>query len=447
MENQQESASIARGFVTGISADAVVVVSALALTVIIARILGPDGRGVYFLAVLSGTFAAIIGEFGSSAAAITFASNRDKALPRLHGAMVGISAASGVIAFAILVGGEKLWTATILPGLNTEILVLVAATTPLLVYVQISSALLAGLGRVPLLALVRTISALVAPAVSLLLLWWHATPFFAILGWTVVNIASASATGVLAVRAGAGLQSASRADVKRVLSFGLKAQVGTLAHYGFLRLDVLFISGFLGTAAVGYYSLASQLAERLTLATGALYNASAAQIGGSARPVAAKLTTRVVRLTLLVLLPVTVLMGVLGIFAIPLLYGDEFRASVTPFILLLPGVLCLAVWYIVGLFLIANFKRPGLTTRIQLIGLVASVPLYLIVVNLFEMNGAAAASSGIYFFIALLGCLSFRRITGLPLNSLLPRPADLRYTWARAAGEMRTLLGKRARAT
>ena len=68
---------------------------------------------------------------------------------------------------------------------------------------------------------------------------------------------------------------------------------------------------------MGYYSLASQLAERLTLATGALYNASAAQIGGSARPVAAKLTTRVVRLTLLVLLPVTVLMGVLGIFAIP----------------------------------------------------------------------------------------------------------------------------------
>ena len=90
-----------------------------------------------------------------------------------------------MIAFAILVGGEKLWTATNLPGLNTEILVLVAATTPLLVYVQISSALLAGLGRVPLLALVRTISALVAPAVSLLLLWWHATPFFAILGWTV----------------------------------------------------------------------------------------------------------------------------------------------------------------------------------------------------------------------------------------------------------------------
>jgi len=425
----------------------VVVVSALVLTVIIARILGPDGRGVYFLAVLSGTFVALIGEFGSSAAAITFASNRDDALPRLHGAMVGICAASGVIAFVILVGGEKLWTATILPGLTTEILVLVAATTPVLVYIQISSALLAGLGRVPLLALVRTISALVAPGVSLLLLWWHSTPFFAVLAWTVVSIASACAMGVLAVRAGAGLQSAARADVRRVLGFGLKAQVGTLAHYGFLRLDVLFISGFLGTVSVGYYSLASQLAERLTLATSALYNASAAQIGGSARPVAAKLTTRVVRLTLLVLLPVTVLVGVLGTFMIPLLYGDEFRASVTPFILLLPGVLCLAVWYIVGLFLIANFKRPGLTTRIQLVGLVASVPLYLIVVNLFEMNGAAAASSAIYLFIALLGCLSFRRITGLPLSSFLPRPADLRYTWGRAVGEMRTLRGKRARAT
>jgi O-antigen/teichoic acid export membrane protein len=361
--------------------------------------------------------------------------------------MVGICAASGVIAFVILVGGEKLWTATILPGLTTEILVLVAATTPVLVYIQISSALLAGLGRVPLLALVRTISALVAPGVSLLLLWWHSTPFFAVLAWTVVSIASACAMGVLAVRAGAGLQSAARADVRRVLGFGLKAQVGTLAHYGFLRLDVLFISGFLGTASVGYYSLASQLAERLTLATSALYNASAAQIGGSARSVAAKLTTRVVRLTLLVLLPVTVLVGVLGTFMIPLLYGDEFRASVTPFILLLPGVLCLAVWYIVGLFLIANFKRPGLTTRIQLVGLVASVPLYLIVVNLFEMNGAAAASSAIYLFIALLGCLSFRRITGLPLSSFLPRPADLRYTWGRAVGEMRTLRGKRARAT
>jgi O-antigen/teichoic acid export membrane protein len=144
---------------------------------------------------------------------------------------------------------------------------------------------------------------------------------------------------------------------------------------------------------------------------------------------------------------VTLLVGGVGTFAIPFLYGDEFRASVTPFILLLPGVLCLAVWYIVGLFLIANFKRPGLTTRIQLVGLVASAPLYLIAVKLFEMDGAAAASSAIYFLMALLGCISFRRITGLPLNSFLPRPADLRYTWGRTVGEMRTFLGKRARAT
>ena len=152
-------------------------------------------------------------------------------------------------------------------------------------------------------------------------------------------------------------------------------------------------------------------------------------------------------MTLLVLLPVTVLMGVLGIFAIPLLYGDEFRASVTPFILLLPGVLCLAVWYIVGLFLIANFKRPGLTTRIQLIGLSSECPSVSHRGESFRDEWSGGSERDLLFHrAAWLSLLQKDHGTATQLFSAQAEPISAIRGLAPQV-RYRTLLGKRARAT
>ena len=67
------------------------------------------------------------------------------------------------------------------------------------------------------------------------------------------------------------------------MSFGLRGYVGTVAHQGFLRVDVFFISARSGPGQVGIYSLASVFAEQISLLGKAVYGAERAQHRGARR--------------------------------------------------------------------------------------------------------------------------------------------------------------------
>src|SRR5665648_350859 len=57
--------------------DIVTAISAIVLSVLVARGLGPENRGVFFLAFLVATLVVVIGDMGMSAATISYAANRE----------------------------------------------------------------------------------------------------------------------------------------------------------------------------------------------------------------------------------------------------------------------------------------------------------------------------------------------------------------------------------
>jgi O-antigen/teichoic acid export membrane protein len=425
--------SVARGTAYGLVADATTVVSALVVSIIVARFLGPANRGVYALALLVTTLVAIVGDMGMSTSGIVFAANRRLPLNQLHGMAAGVAVAVAVVAGTLLLSFDDWLTRTVLKGVGREELWLVAIGVAPMLYVQVVTAMLTGLGRLGILATLRTAAAVVTPVVMLAVVWASGgDPTWAVAGWLAVALLLTVPMAVLAVRALGAPVLPSVATARTVLGFGLRAWIGTISHHGYLRTDVLFISARLGPADVGQYSLSSVLAERIALVGSAVYGAGAGRVGGGDRRAAEDLVARLVRMLLLVIVPVAVLLAALSWILIPLAFGPDFRPAVVPFVLLLPGTVCLTIWYVVSLFIVAALHRPGATTVIQGTALLAGVPLYWLAVGEWGMTGAAVVSSCIYSAVLTAGVVLFRRSRSSPTAHLLPRSADVRMVWGKA---------------
>ena len=400
------------------------------MTVEVSRFCGVENRGIYFLAVLGSTMAALIGDLGLSMAALAFGAARRTATAHLHALAVAASALATAVGALAVFGLESFWTRTVLKGLDREMLVLLVLGIAPLLYSQIAGALLTGLGQIPALTRIRVGASALAPVLMLAALWpTGGSPHWAVAAWLGATVVLAAWMASTLVRQGARPARPALREAREVIGFGLRGQVGTVAHYGFLRTDVLFLSARAGPAAVGLYSLASVLAEKISIVGHALYAASASRIGGGPRDEATELTAALLRTLLLVLVPTAIVVGLVAKPFIGAVCGESFEPAATPFVLLLPGTVCLTLWYVVSLYLVAALGRPGLTTVIQASALVLSIPMYYVAVERWGMNGAAVVSSGVYGFVLVAGIAALLTFSPVRLTAIFPRGDDARLVW------------------
>ena len=208
-------------------------------------------------------------------------------------------------------------------------------------------------------------------------------------------------------------------------SFSLRGYVGTLAAQGFLRIDFFFVSAYMGPRAVGIYSQASGMAERMTTFGQAVYQSSAQRLGADPIKEATELAAALVRLLLLVMAPVAVVLAVLARPLMILLFGARFASAGEPFAILLPGIVCLTLWYVIGLYIMSSLHRPGTTTVIQGLALIVAIPLYWLAIHQWGFNGAAAVSTLVYTSVFLAGAWSLVRSPYVTPRQLIPGRADL----------------------
>lgn len=418
--------SISRGTAWGVAADLATVVSGLVVSVLIARFLGPTNRGVYFLAVLTGTLIALAADSGLSTSGLVFASKRSMDRHDLHGGAVLLSAGTALLTAVLLQALAPWLIEDILKGLDREELWLVAAAVGPLIYAQVAGSMLTGLGRLPTLSSIRIGAAVATPIVTGAALWaTDGNTTWALIAWLATAVLLAAAMAVDATAQMGAPRVPGFAAWRRMLGFGLRAHVGTISHHGFLRIDVLFISARRGPTDVGYYSLASLLAERISLIGSALYAAGASHVGAHDLRGAEQLTARMLRVLILVVVPAGILLALLAHPLVTIIFGDDFEPAVKPLVLLLPGTVCLTLWHVLSLHLVAALERPGLTTLIQGGAVLISLPAYYFAVKASGMTGAALVSSAVYTGVFLAGAWMFLHHAHLSGRALVPGRADV----------------------
>jgi O-antigen/teichoic acid export membrane protein len=425
-EPEHTPPSVPRGTYLGLRADVATVVSTLLVSVVVARALGPTERGVYFLAVLTGTLIALVGDMGMSTAGVVFGANRRVDVREIHGTALGFSLSAGAVGVVLLQVFAPWLTDHVLKGLDRSMLLLVGLGVAPLLYAQILGAVLTGLGRIAEISLVRIGVAFLLIAVTTPAVVISGDAYWGVLAWVVTNVAYAAGVAVYLVRSGGLPRAPSPASARELMGFGLRGHVGTLAQHGVLRVDVLFVSARLGPRSVGIYSLASVMAERISLLGSAVYAATARRLGSDAREEAAALAARVVRALVVVMIPAAAVLAAVATPLITLVYGSAFSAAAAPFRLLLPGTVCLTLWSVVSLYVLSSLRRPGLTTLIQVGALLVALPCYWLAVRSHGMNGAAVVSSLLYAGLFVAGSAVLVLTSRIRPADLVPGRADLR---------------------
>jgi O-antigen/teichoic acid export membrane protein len=396
-----------------------------AAVLMLARALGPTGRGtIAFITVSALVLARVAGLGVGEATAVLAAKRADRRGPLLANLvlfMLGSGLIAAVLACAVLLSAEGERPAGI--G-STELLILGAATL-VSALVEAGAAFLLGCGRLRRLALITATASWIYPL--LLGAIWIAgglTVARAALAWVVGESVRATLLLRSSVR-GVGVARPSLRLLRGSMSFGIRAWVGTLSRFLNFRIDQILMGFLASEAALGIYAVAVNASEALLYLPAATATALlpvAARAGAGER---GDQTVRAFRSAAIVTAGAMVLAAALGPLLLPLLFGDAFSPSVEPFLLLLPGAIGFTAIAVFSSGLMAS-SSPGRSSLGPVVSLVVGVALDLVLIPRFGANGAAGAASCAFLAGGLVALAAYRRHHLFGWRDLVrPRRGDL----------------------
>ena len=401
-----------------------------AAVLLLARGLGPAGRGEIAFLIVASLVLARVAALGIGEATTIFAAQRPSARAVQLWTAISFTAAGSAVASSLAGVGLLLLGPQGAAGISaTEFAVLVAATVPVAI-AEIGSAFLLGCDRIREQATITGASSWLY-ALLLAAVWAGTglTVLGAALVWAIAHALRATWVLERSVR-GIGFGRPSASLLRESIVFGIRAWVGSLARFLNFRADQVLM-GFIATESVlGVYAVSVNASEVL------LYLPSATAV--ALVPLAAR-SDPLARIDLVLrAFRSAALITAVGIFAaalvgpplLPLVFGPEFQASVTPFLWLLPGALGFTAMGVFSSALVAS-SLPGRSSLGPLISLVLGLALAVVLIPSFGASGAATAASAAFLAGGTVSLTTYRRRAEFEWSSLvLPRRGDLDVLWA-----------------
>jgi O-antigen/teichoic acid export membrane protein len=402
----------------------------LVSSVVTARWLGPDGRGLLAtLSVLTG-LSLQFGNPGLHTGNVYFVSRQPHRASQILGNTLVVSLAAGLLA-ALVSSSVALLQPGWFPGIPLGLILLTAAVLPFQFMILLYQNTLLGLNEVAAFNLFEVgnkILTLAALAAWLMLLGGGAPGAVVLFAGMAVLFGAASA-----------LYCARRVPFRPVFDRGLFAEmiryggrvyVSCLLSFLVIRSDMLLVNYFRGTAEAGVYSIAVQIADTLLLLPVTIGMILLPRVAGERDDRQEEVTARVLRHTVLMMTVLTAAAGIAVAPVVRLLYGPGFEGAILATWCLLPGVWALGLNGV----LMNHFGgrgMPPVTAMAPLLGLVLNVGMNLVVVPRFGIAGAAVTSSAAYGLMLAVSLAAFLR----------GGRVGLRRSLLVGAGEIRGLLG------
>ena len=407
--------------------------------IFLARMLGPAGKGDYYLIVLLPTTMMIILQLGLPQA-FAFYSARGETAGLVAKSFV-LTAVLSVIGFAVVFALLPVLQGTILHEIRPEPVLLAFLVLPLLLQAPLSAATVIGLQAVMWYAAVKVSQPLITTVLLVVILGALGLGVAGAIAVFVV-VAMINTIGFIfaAVRVGRTVPDPGVAPYRQLISYGLRFYPGSLSGFFSFRTDVYLIAFLLAdpSASLGYYSMAVALAEMIFLFPKAVATIFFPHVAGSHRQDADRQVASVSRVTLLV-------SGTFALILVPCAAAmiwtvlPAFGASIPPFLILLPGVVALSGATVVGGY-VTGIGRPGINSLVSVIALIVNIVANLILIPRLGIIGAAIASLVSYTLSSLLLTAVAARFSGAPFSSFwIPRLDDVRYMAATSTALIRRL--------
>ncbi len=404
------------------------VLSGAASTVIVARLTGTHGAGVYSVAVQIGALVVIGGGLGIDFGLIYFAArdrmSQSDLAPTLlwFGLAWGTLLAAGGYVIALALGGS------LLKGVGDTVILASIAAVPFMLAVRYLRYFL--LGRNQLLPF-NAVNVVLAPAwvifVAVALVLLRGGVVGAVWAYAAANVVAFAAALVL-VRAALAVPNLRRAltALRTLAAFGLRAQLSTVLQFFSYRFDLFLLNATAGLGAAGVYSVATLLAESVWYIPGAVGLVLAPRVAAGVEGDDDDVTAAICRGTTLVSVAGAVVIAALAPLLVLLLFGSAFLPAVVPLWVLLPGVVALGLDKPIASYQLGR-GRPQISLYVALLATPITIAAYVLLIPRYGIIGAAAGSTISYVATTAIEIVYLHRVSPLRFRSLvIPRRSDWR---------------------
>jgi O-antigen/teichoic acid export membrane protein len=380
--------------------------------ILVARTLGPAGKGIISYASLLLTIFTTYGNGLQNAMMYQCGRNGEKQV-LVYGASLRIIGAVMVPIWAVL------FTIGILVPSQAP-LAYIACAIPFAVYGQVAMGIFFlenDIGATIVQAAFNTFGFALATVPALL--FWHAN-ITTVLGiWAAMYFAAAVFAMIRLNRYLPAWNTLSTmATVREQAWFGLKAGSVSVADFLNLRIDIFVVGIMLDARALGIYSLAVATGEMMWQVSRPLTWTTIGRIASSEREHSIGLVTKVARNILAFELLLGIVMFAFAPAAVNIVYGKAYAESGMLVRWLLPGLILYAAHGGLGYFVMVREGRTMPVLAIQVTSVVACAAITALTLPRFGLVGAALATSITYGFCAVAKALLFMHYTGTSLRTL-----------------------------
>jgi O-antigen/teichoic acid export membrane protein len=398
------------------------------ISILVARFLGPEGKGLVYLLTTSAVVCATLASLGLGPAAIYFIGKDRKCLPSMLGNLLVVTAVMSVtISVAGLMflhyGRPDLYLQ--LPGWMWSI---VALMVPLHLMRGLLMQVLSGILRIKEINLLE-----VATIGSHLFLIVLLVAFLkgGIGGAIVATLLSESVAAlgflIMVFHYGGRPTEPNLLLFKASVRFGMKSHLANVMKLLNFRLDAFLVAilASSGVHATGVYSLATSLAELLVFIPRSIRLSLFPMVAARSTTEANRLTAASCRHALLLTLVGALGLGLIGVCLIPSIYGSAFVGAIIPLLILLPGLVMQSQVPILYSYLDGR-GRPEVTIISALAALIVTVILDFALIPQYGIKGAAIASSCAYTVEFVVTGVFFIHFSQLGWKeSFVPQSSDL----------------------
>jgi O-antigen/teichoic acid export membrane protein len=410
------------------------IVIGMAISILLARGLGIEQRGIYTLAVLLPELLVTFLNLGVAPATVYFISRKKTDPQQTIGYNTNLAIWISLGTIIIGVAGILFASDLFFPNVPSSLLLLSLLIVPFSLFITYLNSIFQGLEDFRAFNIISMASQLAMLILVIFFVW----------------IIPMSSTGAMISYLGGDLLglmllfiflfkkvgSPTRWDLRlnisytrQIMDYSIKSHVSNAITYLNYRVDNFLLNRIAGPSPVGLYSISVGLSERLWIPSTAIGSVIFPRIasledGDIRREEITPLTTRFVLWFSIIL---AIIATPILVWLIPILYSTEYIGSIQPLLLLIPGTIAFNAGRILSND-IAGRGKPEINMLISAIALVINIIANLYLIPYFNASGAAIASTISYTVLGILVLIAYCRLSSVRWTKILiPQKSDSQY--------------------
>ena len=408
----------------------------LLIGIIVARTLGPSGKGLLAVVLMVGTTILQLSNLGINHFNTYAISNKSVEKKYIIGNSFWAGLIISIICFLVVLI-LALNFSLFFQNIPRSYLLLYLISLPFIFWSNSFYAILTGEQKFRKFNIFTIIAqAINLAGVVFLLLIFKLSVFYVLIWYALVNVINALLPMGAVFLANGLYLNFNWQVLKKSLNYGLKICLTTIFALLILRVDLYMVNFFKGMTEAGFYSLASTFGDVFLILPFSIVTVIFPKINAESK-LKKESIAKYSRISLFLVL----LMAIGSLLfirpMIGLLYGQVFLTSVKPIILLLPGLIAWAVATVLGKYFFST-GYPFKLTICWFLVVVFNVILNFIYIPQYGMVAAALSSTVSYILALGFHYYFFNKESGLGFYDVfVPRKAEIKSIFNRIIGFLR----------